>query len=158
LLDTPTCFAETVDDLPDAIDAVDARAVLVPAAHEPDVEPPAGTTLAVHGGDPDEATTENWEAGVWSENPAFVPSSATADSVALVADGDPVTHGELLAGAEQVVEVYGLDDDAAVGVDGSLAAPGVVAGLLAPLLVGGCAVLDGDADTVVRGGDVSVGE
>lgn len=149
LLDTPTRFAESVEDLPGAVDSVDARAVLVPAAHEADVEPPAGTTLVTHGEAPDAATTENWAEGVWSENPAFVPSSATPESVALVAEQGPVTHGALLAAAESVVTREGIGEDDAVGVEGSLADPGVVAAVLAPLVVGGCAVLDGGADTVV---------
>jgi hypothetical protein len=146
LLDTPTSFAEAPEDLSEAIDAVDARAVLVPSEHEEAVEPPAGTSLVVHGGDPTTATTENWAEGVWSENPAFVPSSASPDSVCLVTAAMEVSHGEILAAAEQVAADAGLTEADAVGVRGSLADPAVVAAALAPLVVGGCLTLDAEQE------------
>ena len=145
LLDTPTSFTESPEDLPEAIDAVDARAVLVPSTHEGVVEPPAGTSLVVHGGDPTAATTEHWAEGVWSENPAFVPSSATPDSVGLVTPAGEVNHGELLDGAKHVAAEADLTADDAVGIRGSLAESAVVAAALAPLVVGGCLVLENEA-------------
>lgn len=158
LLDVPTCFAETVDDLPASIDAVDARAVLVSSEHESEVEPPAGTTLVVHGDDPEAATTENWEAGVWSENPAFVPSSATPESAALVTVDDEVSHGALLRAGRTVVENLGLDAEATVALRASLADPrAVAAGVVAPLLAGAAARLGaGPATVTVGGGDAEL--
>lgn len=141
LLDTPTSFAASPAALSAAIDAVEARAVLVPSHHEGAIEPPAGTSLVVHGGDPVEATTEHWAEGVWSENPAFVPSSATPDSVGLVTTTRTVTHGELLDEATHVAAEADLSEASVVGIDGSLADPAVVAGALAPLVGGGCLVL-----------------
>lgn len=144
LLDVPTCFAGSIDDVAAAIDAIEARAVLVPSDLEAAIDPPAGTSLVVHGGDPTAATTEKWEEGVWSENPAFVPSTATPDAVALATPDTEMSHGELLATAETLAADAELSDGDAVGFRGSLADPQVVAAALAPLVVGGCLVLDGD--------------
>lgn len=155
LLDTPTRFVDDVADLPAAIDAVGARAVLVPVPLEETVDPPAGTTLAVHGGEPTAPTTENWEEGVWSENPTFVPSTAGPDSVALEADRS-LTHGELLDAAKIVAADLELDADDALAVDASLADPRAVVAVLAPLTVGGCAVLGKDeAAKTVGAGDLA---
>ncbi|MEF8859113.1 MAG: acetyl-CoA synthetase [Halolamina sp.] len=156
LLDTPTRFVDDVTDLPAAIDTLDARAVLVPVALEAAVDPPAGTTLAVHGGEPTAPTTENWEEGVWSENPAFVPSTATPESVALETSEQSVSHGELLDAATTVATTLALDAGETVAVDSSLADPRAVAAVLAPLTVGGCAVLgkNGDVTTTVGRGDL----
>jgi len=151
LLDTPTSFAEAPADVAEAIDAVDARAVLVPSDHEGAIEPPAGTSLVVHGGDPAAATTENWAEGVWSENPAFVPSTATPDSIGLVTAEQEVSHGELLNSAERVAAEADLTEDDAVGFRGSLADPAVVAAALAPLVSCSCLVLDGESSRAVDG-------
>lgn len=153
LLDTPTRFVDDTADLPAAIDAVDARAVLVPAEDEGTVDPPAGTTLTVHGGDPSAATTEKWEEGVWSENPAFVPSTATPASTALSTVDGPVSHGELLSAGERLASDLGLDADETVHLRGSLVDPRVVAGVVAALSVGGAVRLDDEAEP----GDVTVG-
>lgn len=151
LLDTPTAFAASPADLSEAIDAVEARAVLVPSHHEGAIEPPAGTSLVVHGEDPTAATTEHWAEGVWSENPAFVPSTASPDSIGLVTTTREVSHGELLDGAKQVAAEAGLTEDSVVGVAGSLSDPAVIAGALAPLVGGGCLVIEGTAEIVVSG-------
>lgn len=153
LLDTPTRFVDDAADLPTAIDAVDARAVLVPAEVEETVDPPAGTTLTVHGGDPTAATTEKWEEGVWSENPAFVPSTATPASTALSTPDGPVSHGALLETGTRVASLLGLDGEATVHLRGSLADPRVVAGVVAALSVGGAVRLDDEAAP----GDLTIG-
>lgn len=145
LLDTPTQFVDDTADLPAAIDAVDARAVLVPAGVEEAVDPPAGTTLTVHGGDPSAATTENWEEGVWSENPAFVPSTATSASTVLLTVDGPVSHGALLRTGKRIASDLGLDANETVHLRGSLADPRLVAGVVAALSVGGAVRLDDEA-------------
>lgn len=152
LLDTPTQFVDNMADVSPAIDAVDARAVLVPVEAESAVDPPAGTTLAVHGGEPTAATTENWEEGVWSENPAFI-SSATPASTALVTADGGLSHGELLAAGEQIVDEYSLEDTDTAHVRESLADPRAVASVVALLRVGG-AVRFGEGN---EPGDVTIG-
>lgn len=156
LLDTPTRFVDDVADLSSAIDAVDARTVLVPADAEEIVDPPAGTTLTVHGGDPSAATTEKWEEGVWSENPAFVPSTATPASIALSTADGPVNHGALLESGKRTASDLGLDAEDTVHLPGSLADPRVVAGVVAALSVGGAVRLDDEAEpgdlTIATGG------
>lgn len=153
LLDAPTRFVDDTSAIPEAIDAVDARAVLVPVGAEGAVDPPASTTLAVHGGEPTAATTGNWEEGVWSENPAFVPSSATPDSTALDTPDRTVSHGDLLAAGERITSALELGSEATVAVRGPLVDPRTVAGVVAALSVGGCARLGSvdTADAVVGG-------
>lgn len=153
LLDGPTRFVDDIADVAAAIDAIDARAVLVSSEDESAVDPPAGTTLTVHGGEPTAATTENWEEGVWSENPAFVSSATPASTVLVTADGS-VSHGELLAVGEWIATEFGLETEDTVHVQASLADPRAVAGVVAPLSVGG-AVRFGEEG---EGGDVTVGE
>lgn len=153
LLDTPTQFVDDTADVSKAIDAVDARAVLVPVESESAVDPPAGTTLAVHGGEPTAATTENWEAGVWSENPAFV-SSATPASTALVTADDRLSHSELLAAGERIVNDHSLDAEDTAHVQESLTDPRAVASVVALLSVGGAVRFGDDGEE----GDVTVGE
>ena len=134
------------------------RLLLVPAAEEAAYDPPAGSTLAVFGGDPSSAETVGWEESVWSENPAF-PPTAIDPGTPLLVDGDrTVSHDDALAAAAEVADLRGLDADSRVVVRCSLAEPGaVVAGLLAPLLVGGVAVLAGPtAEADEPGGDLAV--
>ena len=116
------------------------------------------TAEAEFGGDADAADTIDWEESVWSENPAFPPTTVAPETPLLV-DGDrSVSHGAALAAAAEVADVRGLDGDSRVVLRSSLAEPGaVVAGLLAPLLVGGCAVLSDPATTAgAPGGDLAV--
>jgi hypothetical protein len=144
LLDTPTRFVDDAADLPAAIDAVDARAVLVPAETEDAVDPPAGTTLTVHGGEASAPTTERWEEGVWSENPAFVPSTATPAATAVSTSSGPVSHGALLSAGTRIASVLGLGPAETVHLRGSLADPRVVAGVVAALSTGGAVRLDAE--------------
>lgn len=141
LLETPTRFVTDAADLSAAVDSMNPRAVLIPAAVEPAVDPPAGTTLVVHGGAPDAATTEHWEQGVWSENPAFPPSDIDPET-ALLRNGDcEVAHRSALAAAETLVDRLGLSTDCRVVLRESVADPrAVVAGILAPLVIGATAV------------------
>ncbi|MBP1986715.1 acetyl-CoA synthetase [Halolamina salifodinae] len=157
LLATPTRFADDIADVSAAVDAIDARAVLVSSEDESAVDPPAGTTLTVHGDAPAAATTENWEEGVWSENPAFV-STATPASTVLVTPNETVSHGELLTAGERIAAEFDLGTEDTVHVQASLADPRAVAGVVAPLSVGGAVRFgeegeDGDV-TVGEGGDI----
>jgi hypothetical protein len=60
-----------------------------------------------------------------------------------------VSHGELLNSAERVAAEADLTEDDAVGFRGSLADRAVVAAALAPLVGGGCLVLDGEVGSDV---------
>lgn len=146
LLDAPTRFVESPAELATAVGETDARAVLVPAGEERRVDPPAGVTVSVHGGEPTAAASDHWEGGVWSENPAFVPSSATPESVALLTPDGVVTHGQLVAAARRVGTELDLNADDTVGVAHTLADPRPVAAVLAPLLVGGSVRLGAGAE------------
>jgi len=127
---------------PDVGAAAGDRLLLVPAAQQAASDPDPGTILAVFGGDPADAETISWEESVWSENPAFPPTDFDLSTPLLVYDGETVSHGAALAAAAEAVERHGLDADSRVVVRSSLANPGTVAaGLLAPLSVGGVAVL-----------------
>ena len=141
------------------VDAGD-RLLLVPAAEQAAYAPPPGTKLAVFGGEPADAETMNWEESVWSENPAFPPTDVDPETPLLLGDhgGDSVSHGAALAAAAEVVELHGLGPDSRVVLRSSLADPGaVVAGLLAPLTVGGVAVLaDPSASASAPRGDLAV--
>lgn len=138
------------------VDAGD-RLLLVPAAEQAAYDPPPGATLAVFGGDPADAETMNWEESVWSENPAFPPTDHDPETPLLLGD-DTVSHGAALAAAAEVAELHGLGPDSRVVLRSSLADPGaVVAGLLAPLTVGGAAVLaDPAAPATAPRGDLAV--
>jgi len=152
------------------VDAGD-RLLLVPAAEQAAYDPAPGTKLAVFGGDgrspsanrtrsDDEvadAETIDWAESVWSENPAFPPTEIDTGAPLLV-DGDrTVSHGDALAAAAEVVELRGLDADSRVVLRESLAEPAaVVAGVLAPLLVGGCIVLAEPAAATEAVGDLAV--
>lgn len=120
------------------------RVVLVPASEEAEYEPAPGTNLVVFDGEPTAPETTSWEESVWSENPAFPPTDVDPGSTLLESPGGAVTHAEALAGATEVAERYGLAADSRVVVRAPLSHPGtIVAGLLAPLVVGGSVVLIG---------------
>ncbi|QKY19378.1 AMP-binding protein [Halolamina sp. CBA1230] len=143
------------------------RLLLVPAAEQATYDPAPGTKLAVFGGvdgrspsanrtqsddDAGDAETIDWAESVWSENPAFPPTEIAPETQLLVAGDRTVSHGDALAAASEVADRRGLDADSRVVIRASLAEPGaVVAGLLAPLLVGGCAVLVGPSGDDPRG-------
>lgn len=137
----------------------DARAVLVPVEAEADYALAPGSKLFVYGGRPVDPGTIHWEADVWSENPAIPPYDVAPTDPALAVGpaggGTRYAHRDLLDAAESVAAEHGFDDDTRVAVRGSLADPGtVVAGLLAPLLVGGVVVAGDDpapADVAVVG-------
>jgi len=134
------------------------RLLLVPAAEQAAYDPGPSTKLAVFGEAADAADTIDWEESVWSENPAFPPTSVDPGTPLLVGEEWEVSHADALAAAAEVADLRGLDADSRVVVRSSLAVPGaVVAGLLAPLLVGGCAVLvDPAAPATDARGDLAV--
>jgi acyl-CoA synthetase (AMP-forming)/AMP-acid ligase II len=164
-----------------------ARAVLVPADHEGDVERRPGRAVVVYGDAPADPGVTHWERTVWSENPVRPPGERDADEVVLDSEasetpraerddvpqatgrspettgeaGNPgstaYTHREVLAAATRVVDAAGLDADTSVGLRAALTDPrAVVAGVVAPLSVGGTVVLpEGASDADVFVGDGS---
>ncbi|ELZ34555.1 hypothetical protein C474_02581 [Halogeometricum pallidum JCM 14848] len=131
------------------------RATLVGVEREPEFDLPPGRKLAVYGGPPERPSTTHWEQEVWSENPAVHPATVAPEDAVLRADGRTYSHGELLDAAASVVDAAGIQAGEEVVVRDSLERPGtVVAGLVAPILVGAVVVFPGP-DTV---GDVAVGE
>lgn len=138
----------------------DARVVVVPVERVEDVEVGAATQLVAYGGDPGSPTVEHWEAGVWSENPTSAPGEATPDDAVLSTADSDVSHRDLLATAEWVVDRLEIESGDEVELRGSLRDPrAVAAGVVAPLSVWAVAVLapttpeDDAAHRTVRVGD-----
>jgi acyl-CoA synthetase (AMP-forming)/AMP-acid ligase II len=154
----------------------EARAVLVPAARESEVAMRPGRKVVVYGDSPAEPGVTHWERTVWSENPVQPPGERSADEPVLDSaeqrsagnrtqsddvESTAYTHREVLTAAVGVVEAVGLDADVSVALRASLTDPrAVVAGVIAPLAVGGTVVLPAgttDADVIV-GDDEDDGE
>ncbi|USZ68961.1 hypothetical protein NGM10_04295 [Halorussus salilacus] len=147
--------------------AIDARVVVAPCDEIERYEVSPGTQRVAYGGPPDDPAVAHFERDVWSENPAFPETPVDPEAVALVArderdrgaDGEladrEFSHADLLAGAREAADGWGLEPDDEVAVRAPLADPGtVVAGVLAPLLAG-ATILFPDGDAV---GDFAVAE
>jgi len=142
------------------IDAGD-RVVLAPVATAAALDPTPGTNLAAFGGPPDRPETTHWEQELWSENPGMPPSDVGPDDpVVREADGD-VGHRELCSLAAAAVESAEVDEETRVVLRAPFSDPSALAaGLVAPLSVGGTAVLattgDGEASGDDPRGDVAI--
>jgi hypothetical protein len=148
------------------------RVVLVPVDEESAFDLPPGSKLAVHGGSPALATTTHWEQELWSENPAVHPETvAPEDPVLTVGDEGTVgeahpegdadgrteySHADLLSAARRAIEALELTATDRVAVRGALRHPGVVAGLLAPLVAGGEAVVGATPSVVDHEVDATI--
>lgn len=136
------------------------RVVLVDVADEPTTEPAPGTNLAVFGGPPERPETTHWEQELWSENPGMPPSGVGPADPAVREGDEIVTHRDLLAAAAAVVKRYDIDAGTRVVFRGDFAdARALAAGVIAPLSVGGTAVLTeraADCESAERRGDVAV--
>ena len=146
----------------DLTDAEEFRALVAPVRDlESDTyDLPRGAQRVGYGAKPDEPDIHHFDAGVWSENPAFPPLDIAPER-ALLTDGErTVTHGEALEAAGAVVDEYGLEEGDRVVVRAPLADPRTVAaGVLAPLLADGAIVLTGETDeTAVERGAYAVSE
>ena len=128
------------------------RVVLVDVADEPRTDPPPGTNLAAFGGPPDRPETTHWEQELWSENPGMPPSDVGPDDplVRGLGGDDDATHREVLAAAASVVDEHGVEAGTRVVLRTDFSdARALAAGVVAPLSVGGTAVLasqNGDGD------------
>ncbi|MGM0604873.1 MAG: acetyl-CoA synthetase [Halobacteriota archaeon] len=127
--------------------ASDARVVLVPVDRESELDPGPQTRLAVYGGVPKSPQTTHWEASVWSENPAFPSTTISPDAAVLRRRDRELTHRQVGAAAESIVETYALGSGDAVVFESALTDPRTVAaGVLAPLSIGATAVCGRTAD------------
>ncbi|WP_121744698.1 hypothetical protein [Natronorubrum halophilum] len=144
----------------DLADEDDFRALVAPV---PDLESglydlPRGAQRVGYGAKPDEPDIHHFDAGVWTENPAFPPLDVDP-ATAMLTDGErTVTHAAALEAAAGVIDEYGLEAGDRVVVRDSLADPRVVvAGILAPLLAAGVIVLGGDEEgTATERGEYAV--
>jgi len=118
------------------------RVVLAPVATAADLDPEPGTNLAAFGGPPDRPDTTHWEQELWSENPGMPPSDVDTDDVAVVGPPREFTHGDLCSIAGTAVERGAMDAETRVVLRRRFSdSSALAAGLLAPLSVGGTAVL-----------------
>lgn len=123
----------------------DARVVLAHVDREGEFDLPPGTRLLAFDGPPGHPTTTRWESTVSSENPAFPPTEYDPEAAVLDAGEDSLAHRALLDAARDVAGSFGLDGESRVVVRSSFADPRtVVAGVVAPLLVGGSIQLPDD--------------
>ena len=137
------------------------RVVLAPVATAAALDPAPGTNLAAFGGPPERADTTHWEQELWSENPGTPPSDVAPDDAAVVGPEQAYSHRELCSVAAGVAEEADLDGKTRVVLRQLFAdATAVAAGLVAPLSVGGTAVLTGsgsrDDENGNSRGDVAI--
>jgi len=144
----------------DLADEDDFRALVAPVRdlESGSYDLPRGAQRVGYGAKPEEPDIHHFDAGVWSENPAFPPLDIDPET-AILTDGErTVSHGTVLEAAGSVIERYGLETGDRVVVRESLADPRVVAaGVLAPMLADGVIVLTGDeAETSTERGEYGI--
>jgi acyl-CoA synthetase (AMP-forming)/AMP-acid ligase II len=130
---------------------VDARALVVPFDRVAAYEVPPGTQRVAYGDAPEDPSVAYFERDVWSENPTEPPDRVAPGTTLLRTADATYTHRRVLAAAREVVDRWDLTAEDRVAVRAPLARPGaVVAGVVAPVLVGGSTVLAGaDPSTAV---------
>lgn len=127
--------------------------VLVAPTADLDTDPTPGTHRIGYGGRPDDPSDSFFEQDVWRENPTRPPAEVEPDTPVLRSGDATYTHRAVLRGAQSVVEQWDLTADSVVAVRAPLEIPEtIVAGVVAPLLVGGTILLP-DEDSV---GDCAV--
>ncbi len=144
-----TLVGATVDLSPDS--PVDADALVRPAgAAWREAYPAApGCSVLAYGGGSDTAAVEGFEAALWSENPVAPPERVDRGTPAVHTTAGTHSHGDLVDAAADVVDRHGLDGSSEVLLAGDLRERAVlVAGVLAPLSVGGTVLLDDPPDAV----------
>mgnify|MGYP000376683726 CR=1 FL=1 len=137
------------------------RVVLAPVAAAVALDPAPGTNVAAFGGPPERPETTHWEQELWSENPGTPPTDVEPDDAAIAGPNGDFTHRELCSLAAAAVDAAEMDAETRVVLRRPFVdSPAAAAGLIAPLSVGGTAVLaapadDGESDDEPRG-DVAV--
>jgi acyl-CoA synthetase (AMP-forming)/AMP-acid ligase II len=140
----------------DPPNAVDATALVAPAAWLDRYTQGPGTKGLAYGGPVDDPTIAQFERELWSENPLQPPGEVAPDDAVLAADRT-YTHGELMAESGRVVADYDIDAETTVALRAPMTTAGaVVVGLLAPMRTGATVVFGGNetADIAVADGDV----
>jgi hypothetical protein len=137
----------------------DVRAILAPVDRVGDYDLPPGGQRFAFGGVPDDPEVEQFERGIWSENPTVPPREVEPDATALVTDRSVYTHAAILAATEDVVAEYAIDQTDVVALRFSLRRPGtVVAGVIAPLVAGASILLSDGDDPTDSTGTLAVGD
>ncbi|MFB6202683.1 MAG: hypothetical protein ABEI98_11830 [Halorhabdus sp.] len=115
-----------------------------------------GCTVVAYGGPPSEPGVVHFESEVWSETPIEPPESVAPGAAVLTTGERTVDHATVLSVAERIGAEYGFTAGDAVAIGASLSRPEtVVAGVIAPLLVGGTIqVGSGTADHRVGAGGI----
>lgn len=133
-----TILGATVDLTPS--EPVDAPALVAPANWQ--VETIPGCTQLAYGGPPTDPDIGHFERSVWSENPIEPPEPVDPTDSAVRFEDERWTHEELLTTVGEIVTEYGLDAESEVVLDVAITEPGgLLAGVLAPLAVGGTVVV-----------------
>ncbi|WP_254768664.1 hypothetical protein [Salinilacihabitans rarus] len=125
----------------------DFRALVGPVDALDDYDLPRGAQRVGYGGKPEAPAVHHFDAGLWSENPAFPPLSIDPDTPLLADGARTYSHGAVVEAARDVVDDAGLEPGDRVAVRAPLSTPGTVAaGVIAPLLADGVVVLGDPAE------------
>lgn len=128
---------------------VDARVVIAPTDVVEAYDLPPGGQRVAYGDRPTDPSISHFGTLVWSENPGVPASSVAPDDPALAGDDETYDHRAVLDAAAAAADALALDADDAVAVRSPLACPGtVVAGVVAPLLVGATVLFPDRRDDV----------
>ncbi len=139
----------------DPPNAVDATALVAPAAWLDRYTQGPGTKGLAYGGPVDDPTIAQFERELWSENPLQPPGEVAPEDNVLAADRT-YTHGELMAESGRVVADYDIGAETTVALRAPMTTAGaIIAGLLAPMRAGATVVFGGDetGDIAVADGD-----
>jgi len=134
--------------------ALEADALVGPAAWMDHYDSGPTCTSIAYGGPPENPSIVHFETEVWSETPIAPPETVDPGAAVLASGDRAFDHRTLLDAAELFVDQQALTADDSVAVAASLSEPGiVVAGILAPLVVGGTILVGRDDETIRIGGD-----
>lgn len=137
---------------------IDERAAVLPAAWVDRYAFEPGCSLVAYGGPPKEPSVTHFEGQSWSENPIEPPDSVSAADELLVSGEDRFTHETIMAATEAFVEECNLDLESRITLAAPITEPGaLIAGVFAPLRVGGTIVLPGEDGTIPEDTDLVVG-
>lgn len=134
-------------------ESTEAKVLVAPTADLDSYPRSPGCHRIGYGERPDDPSDSFFEQDVWRENPTQPPAEVGPDTPVLRSGGVTYTHRAVLRSARSVVEQWDLTADSVVAVRAPLGIPEtIVAGVVAPLLVGGTILLP-DEDSV---GDCAV--
>ncbi|GAB3674745.1 hypothetical protein [Halopiger thermotolerans] len=144
----------------DLADEDDFRALVAPVRdlESETYDLPPGAQRVGYGAKPEAPDVHNFDAGIWSENPAFPPLSIEPDTAVLTDGERTVTHAGALEAARDVIETYGIEPGERVVVRAPLASlEAAIAGVIAPLVAEAVIVLtESETETTVDRGDYAV--